>query len=134
MSSTYELELKSTFSETEKVPDFVESVANRAGLKNELKEKIMLALSEAATNAIVHGNKENNKKLVSIVVDITSNWVEIQVKDEGEGFNPDDLPDPTKDENLLNPGGRGIFLIEEFADKVNYGDEGRLVIMKFKRP
>lgn len=133
MSEVYSLELKSEFTEAEKIPDFVEMISDQSGLDESLTHRIMLALSEAVTNAIVHGNKEIRDKKVSIKITINSSMIVIDIQDEGEGFNPDDIPDPVDEKNLLATGGRGLFLMEEFADHVEYRNKGRLVIMKFER-
>ncbi len=133
MGRSFNLELKSEFIEAEKIPDFVEDFSQKMNLCDDLKDRVMLALSEAATNAIVHGNKEDLDKDVEVKVVIDEKLVLITVQDEGTGFNPEDTPDPIREENLLATGGRGIFLMEEYADTVTYSDEGRLVTMTFKR-
>jgi serine/threonine-protein kinase RsbW len=133
MAKTYSLELKSEFSEAEKIPDFIEEISLEENLKNEMKDKVMLALSEAVTNAIVHGNKEDLGKKVNVRMRINLKSIVITVRDEGQGFNPEDSPDPMKEENLLATGGRGIFLMREFADEIEYSDSGRLITMKFIR-
>jgi serine/threonine-protein kinase RsbW len=133
MGKSFNLELKSEFTEAEKIPDFVEDFSQKMNLSDDLMGRVMLALSEAATNAIVHGNEEDFDKVVEIKVDIDEKLVLITVQDEGTGFNPEDIPDPIKEENLLQTGGRGIFLMVEYADTVTFSDDGRLVTMTFKR-
>jgi serine/threonine-protein kinase RsbW len=133
MAKIYSLELISEFSEAEKIPDFVEEISLLENLNNDMKDKVMLALSEAVTNAIVHGNEEDLNKKVNVHLKVNLTSVIISVRDEGKGFNPEDSPDPMKEENLLATGGRGIFLMKEFADEVAYSDSGRLVTMKFFR-
>jgi serine/threonine-protein kinase RsbW len=133
MAKIYSLELISEFSEAEKIPDFVEEISVLENLNNDMKDKVMLALSEAVTNAIVHGNEEDLNKKVNVHLKVNLTSVIISVRDEGKGFNPEDSPDPMKEENLLATGGRGIFLMKEFADEVAYSDSGRLVTMKFFR-
>lgn len=133
MNEVYSLELKSEFTEAEKIPGFVEMISDKSGLDESLTHRVMLALSEAVTNAIVHGNKENRSKKVSIKITINSSMIVIDIQDEGEGFDPDEIPDPMDEKNLLVTGGRGLFLMEEFADQVEYRNKGRLVILKFER-
>jgi serine/threonine-protein kinase RsbW len=133
MANTYSLVLNSEFSEAEKIPDFIEEISMEENLRDELKDKVMLTLSEAVTNAIVHGNKEDLGKTVTIDLVINLKSVVVTVQDEGLGFNPEDSPDPMKDENLLATGGRGIFLMKEYADELAFSDDGRLVTMKFFR-
>ncbi|MEX0994396.1 MAG: ATP-binding protein [Balneolaceae bacterium] len=133
MPQTYSLTLKSKFQEAEKVPNFIDKIDSELNLDEDLKNRMMLALSEAATNAIVHGNKEDIDKQVFIDVQIDDDSVTIKIKDQGKGFDPADVPSPVEDENLLNPGGRGLYLMEEFADKVVYNRGGTLVILRFER-
>ena len=88
-----------------------------------------VGFEEALRNAMVHGNKSNPDKKVTVETEISEDKVTICVEDEGEGFNPDFLPDPTLDENLLKEGGRGVFLIQHLMDQVSYENDGRKVIM-----
>jgi serine/threonine-protein kinase RsbW len=82
------------------------------------KFKITMAIREAVINAIIHGNKNNSKKKVSISYNFDSSKLEVTVSDQGNGFDYSKLPDPTNNENLLKPFGRGIFFIRSFMDKV----------------
>ncbi len=95
---------------------------------------IMLALSEAVTNAIRHGSHNSPGKFVDIKVTITSNTVNISVHDYGKGFAPEAIPDPTKEENLYTPNGRGVFLIKTLADdvKFDFSENGTTVNVKFE--
>lgn len=122
----YRLSLKSSFTESEKIPGFVESIQKKAGLEDEASGKLMLLLSEAVTNAIVHGNKEDPSKAVKVFVTIEPEAIISTVVDEGEGFDPNrDVPDPLAEENLLKDSGRGVFLLNEMSDLVEYFDDGR---------
>ena len=75
-----------------------------------------IAVSEALVNAIVHGNKESSDKKVQVKITENDNSLNIEIIDEGEGFNPETLPDPTDQENLLKESGRGIFIIKSLVD------------------
>ena len=92
-----------------------------------------LALEEAIVNAIKHGNKMDPKKTVSIRCEIDSNRICVQVEDQGPGFSPTDVPDPTCEENLEKPGGRGIMLMKAFMTKVEYNDRGNRVTLEKAR-
>jgi len=81
---------------------------------------IGMSVRESVTNAIQHGNKLDKDKSVDICFDITSEQLAIQVKDQGSGFQVDDLPNPLDPENLLKPSGRGIFYIRSFMDEVEF--------------
>ena len=108
-------------------------------LKNTLKideEKyynILIAVTEAANNAIIHGNKRNENKKVLINAIATREQIEISIKDEGEGFNPKDVADPRNPENLLKDHGRGIFLIRSLSDsnKIESSKSGSTITMFF---
>ena len=93
---------------------------------------VKLACEEALINAIKYGNKSQAEKIVSINCDITKEAVVISVEDEGNGFNFRDLPDPTEAENLLKAGSRGLFLIRNIMDKVEFNTKGnRITMTKF---
>ncbi len=92
---------------------------------------VRLALEEAMVNAIKHGNRMEPDKQVYIACELTAEEITIVIEDQGEGFKPEEVPDPTEDENLENPGGRGIMLIRSFMNGVVYNDRGnRLTMIK----
>jgi serine/threonine-protein kinase RsbW len=90
---------------------------------------VKLALEEAAINAIKHGNELDDTKKVVISFSIDDNKAVISVADEGEGFNPSDVPDPTAEDYLMATSGRGIALMNAYMDEVRYNDSGNEVIM-----
>jgi len=90
---------------------------------------IHLALEEAFTNAIKHGNKMDECKKVEIDYSITSQKAEISVADEGDGFEPEAVPDPRCGENLYKTGGRGLFLIRSYMDSVRFNESGNRIHM-----
>ena len=79
-----------------------------------------MAVREAITNAVVHGNKLDAAKVVELRLRNTPEAFEITVHDQGTGFNPNDVPDPTKEENILKTSGRGIFFMRNFMDEVDW--------------
>jgi serine/threonine-protein kinase RsbW len=122
----YQLTLQSTYEQAESIPEFVEELQKKAELDEDSSGKLMLLLSEAVTNAIVHGNNEDPSKKVEVEIDIRPDSIITTVEDEGEGYDPDqESDDPLNEENLLKEGGRGIFLIEEISDEIEYFNEGR---------
>jgi serine/threonine-protein kinase RsbW len=127
-----EIILDSTFEEVERLEDYLNELQEWADFSDEDYARIMLTLSEAATNAIVHGNKENPNKKVTIRCKLVDRKLVISVKDEGAGFDPSNIPDPLKEENLLNVGGRGVYLIKEYADELRFEENGTKLIMAFK--
>lgn len=94
---------------------------------------VKLALEEAMTNAFRHGNRCDPSKHIIVRYEVTSERIEIEINDEGEGFEPDEVPDPTLPENIDRPHGRGIMLMRSYLDKVEYGEGGHSVrLVKFK--
>ena len=99
------------------------------GVNEEIIFDIHVGFEEALRNAMIHGNKEDPDKKVTIETEINENAVVICVEDEGKGFDPFDLPDPTSDENLLKESGRGVYLIKHLMDEVKYENGGRKLVM-----
>ncbi|MFQ5709198.1 MAG: ATP-binding protein [bacterium] len=89
-----------------------------------------LVLSEAVANAMIHGNKKNPEKKVMAQANINSDKVIVKIADEGEGFDFQNLPDPTKPENFRKCQGRGLFLIRSFMDDVRFNSSGSEIIME----
>ena len=92
---------------------------------------VLIAITEAVNNAIIHGNKNIANKKTDIEYNIDSQTITFTVFDEGTGFDFNDLPDPTSPENLEKPQGRGIFLMNHLADEVNFIENGNVVQLKF---
>lgn len=93
---------------------------------------MLVALTEAITNAIQHGNKYDNAKHVAISCDAIADGICFVVSDQGQGFDYDHVPDPTAPENIEKPNGRGVFLMRHLADNVAFEDNGRIVKLEFK--
>jgi serine/threonine-protein kinase RsbW len=91
---------------------------------------IRLAVEEALVNAIRHGNQLDETKQVRVTCKVSQESVWVEIVDEGPGFNPDDLPDPTAPENLERPSGRGVMLMRSFMTHVEYHDQGNRVVME----
>ena len=81
---------------------------------------VQLAFEEAMTNAIMHGNRSDPQKSVHVKCNVRDNEVQITVRDEGGGFNPETLPDPRLPDNILVPSGRGILLIRHIMSEVEF--------------
>ena len=90
---------------------------------------IRLALEEGLNNAINHGNRRHPGRNVRIAFDVDEKRTSITITDEGKGFDPSKVPDPTADENLEKPSGRGIMLIRSYMDEVKFNDRGNEVRM-----
>jgi serine/threonine-protein kinase RsbW len=95
---------------------------------------VHLAVEEAVVNAIRHGNKLDAAKRVRLLCKICDHRLRIEVADEGPGFDPAKVPDPTENENLEVPSGRGIMLMRNFMHFVEYNAVGNRVVMEKHRP
>ena len=92
-----------------------------------------LAVEEALVNAIKHGNQNDVSKKVNVVYKLSPTQLHIQITDEGDGFDPNDVPDPTDEENLEIPSGRGLMLMHSFMTTVKFNSKGNQVVMEKKR-
>ena len=94
---------------------------------------VHLALEEALVNAIKHGNQLDESKQVHVDCRLSHDQLLVEIGDEGTGFAPDSLPDPTLDENLECPSGRGVMLMRGFMTEVDFNDVGNVVSMLKRR-
>jgi len=134
MSYKIELEIRSTYKELDKLEGFLNSLQENLKFDDEFYAKLMLTVSEAATNGVVHGNELNPDKKVFLKAESKNRGLVISIQDEGDGFDPENIPNPLAEENLLNTSGRGVFLMEEYAKSVEYQDKGRRLILSFDLP
>jgi serine/threonine-protein kinase RsbW len=114
------------------VETLIDTVTIEIGIKQENYGKILISTLEAVNNAILHGNKSDPSKNVEIEFVFQKEVLRIKVTDEGEGFKPEALPDPTIQENLEALNGRGVFLMSQLADEIKFSKKGNSVIMRFK--
>lgn len=129
--NTKKMILQSSLKEMDKLDSFVNELQEWASLDQQQRDRIMLPLSEAINNAILHGNQLQEHKSVTVVAELQNQRLIISVEDEGVGFDPDDVPDPLQKENLLKEGGRGIYLIREYTDDIDFQNKGSKIIMHF---
>ena len=111
--------------------DWINKLCDLYQISVEQYGNVLIAITEAVNNAIIHGNKNIANKKTDIEYNIDSQTITFTVFDEGTGFDFNDLPDPTSPENLEKPQGRGIFLMNHLADEVNFIDNGNVVQLKF---
>lgn len=114
------LALASRFENIEVAERALLDLCRRAGWPSDEDYWLVTALREAVANAVRHGNRQNPKKLVRLEYTVHDSTVTIVIEDEGEGFDPGDVPDPTNPENLLRPSGRGIFYMRQFMTRVEF--------------
>ena len=135
MASTIEqrLVLSSRLEELHRAAESLLKAINGFGYDETERFAIHLALEEAVTNAIKHGNHNDPTKQITIEYCVGADQVQIKVCDEGPGFNLQAVPDPTLDENLEKPNGRGIMLMRAYMNEVTYPGKGNCVLMVRRR-
>ncbi len=137
MPKIYRLNLRSNPKLISKVEDFLRRINRLLHLDENQFNKLLVSTTEAVNNGIIHGNQGDPDKKVSITCEVNGTAVVVRVKDEGKGFEPEEVPDPLREENLLRESGRGIFLMRTLMDHVDYfrTPKGVEVIMRlnFKR-
>ncbi len=131
INNVLSLTLSSDLEELNKLEAFVRNITDAVSCDADKAHQIMLVLTEAVTNAILHGNEQKPEKSVEVTAVLSPERVVLSVRDQGTGFDPESIPNPLKDENLLKSSGRGVWLMREFADEVRFRDHGREVELEF---
>jgi serine/threonine-protein kinase RsbW len=119
-AETTELSLPSRIDTVATAAAAVAEFLSRSGISEDAAFGIDMAVREAVTNAVLHGNQQDENKTVDVTLKSSPDAVEISVHDQGPGFNPEEVPDPTAEENILKASGRGIFFMRSFMDEVNW--------------
>ena len=114
------------------VESFIENVGEKIRIEEAIYGNVLVSVTEAVNNAIVHGNKEDKNNKVRLALKQNKKSVRFIVEDEGMGFDHNTLPDPTNPKNIEKVKGRGIFLIKSLSDKTTFKQGGRVVEMLFK--
>lgn len=130
------LNLPSEIESVEKAASEAEKFARDSGLDDAHLFAIDMAVRESVANAVKHGNKFDTEKNVDITFSNTEKGFEVTVRDYGNGFMVEDVPDPTNPENLLKANGRGILFMNNFMDEVEWENpsDGGLVVKMRKKP
>lgn len=127
-----ELKIPSKIESISLVENLIDEISTELSLVADLYGNILIGVIEAVTNAIVHGNKLDESKTVELFINYDEPDLIVKIIDQGEGFQFDDIPDPTKPDNVEKPDGRGVFLMKHLADEVNYDKGGSIVNLKFR--
>jgi anti-sigma regulatory factor (Ser/Thr protein kinase) len=114
------------------IENAIDEITGAIGINQDNYGKILVATLEAVNNAIKHGNKDNPQKLVDVEIDYDNDEIKVTVSDEGEGFDPETIPDPTMPENIEELSGRGVFLMTKLSDSIKFNEKGNSVTMSFK--
>jgi serine/threonine-protein kinase RsbW len=114
----FRLTLASNAGQIRRVESFLKKIRRSVHLDEIQRHKLMVSLTEAVNNAIIHGNKFDPEKKVNVTCEVMPGWLVLLVNDHGHGFQPDKVTNPLKKKNLLRTSGRGIFLMRTLMDKV----------------
>lgn len=125
------IEIASKLDSIAEVETLIDNVCEELKLNEDHYGNILIAVTEAVNNAIIHGNKYNVDKTVKVDVVKSDAQILFTVSDKGEGFDFNNLPDPTAPENIEKPDGRGIFLMKNLSDGVVFESNGSKVNITF---
>jgi serine/threonine-protein kinase RsbW len=113
------------------IESFIDNAREKFNINDDIYGNIMISVTECVSNAIIHGNKQDKKKVVNIELRFLDDQIRFIIEDQGEGFDFQKLKDPTSPEHIQNPGGRGVFIMKHLSDEVRFEDEGRITILTF---
>jgi|TARA_B100000795_G_scaffold269852_1_gene260716 serine/threonine-protein kinase RsbW len=113
------------------VEQMINKVCEEYNVNKDYYGNVLIALTEAVNNAIHHGNKSNPNKEVSLEFQASGSVLSFIIEDEGPGFDFNNLPDPTDPKNIEKPHGRGVFLMKNLADNIEFLNDGSKVKMNF---
>lgn len=127
----YQITLDSTQESISEVESFVEQLREEVEIPDEIYGNILICLTEAVNNCIIHGNKFSPVKKVTLTCFRKDNVLSFVAEDEGVGFDFEHLPDPTAPENREKLTGRGVFLMRQLSNQLKYSKGGSAVEMRF---
>lgn len=125
------LKIESEIQNMRIVEKIIDEISSELGISEDNYGKIMVSTMEAVNNAIIHGNKSDKTKYVVIEISGEKKLLKVSIEDEGTGFKPKEIPDPTKPENIENISGRGVFLMSKLADNIEFNEKGNKVTLLF---
>jgi serine/threonine-protein kinase RsbW len=128
----YKLSIPSSRKNINLVEEFFRTMNDKFQLPEEKLHALLVSVTEAVNNGVIHGNKNDESKYVMLSCSMKGKTLTVKVKDEGDGFIPDAVANPLKEENLLNTGGRGVFLMKAFMQSVKYNRKGNEVTLVMK--
>lgn len=117
---TVRIDFESRMDILEAIQAFVDRLAAIAGLDEDGVHDLSVSVRECVVNALKHGNKLDPSKRISVTFGLAPDAIEVWIQDEGEGFDPNAVPDATAPENILNAAGRGLFFMRAFMSEVEY--------------
>lgn len=127
------ISIPSDFGSINKVESLIDSICTKLSINEDYYGNVLIAVTEAVNNAIQHGNNQNEDLQVDVAVGDKETDFCFSVRDQGVGFDHENLPDPTSPENIEKENGRGIFLMRSLAEEVEFMDNGRNVTIYFSK-
>lgn len=133
-TKSFYLEIKSDPSTLPEVEEFFDNIFAQIDIEKSRVNDLVLSVNEATTNGMMHGNKGDINKKVRISVTVDDERIRVSIKDEGRGFDPSKVPDPTAPENIFKENGRGLFIMKTCMDEMTYNftPEGTELILSMK--
>lgn len=128
---TIKISIPSLMENVKIIESFIDNARDKFEINDDIYGNIMISVTECITNAIIHGNKQDKTKLVHLELIMENTLLKFIIQDEGNGFDYNQLKDPTAPENIEKTGGRGIFLIKHLTDEVEFEEEGKRTILSF---
>src|SRR5690606_30993382 len=113
------------------IESFIDNAKEKFNINDDIYGNIMISVTECVSNAILHGNKQNSKKQVNIELRFLDDQLKFIIEDQCNGFDYQDLSDPTSPEHLEKTGGRGVFIMRHLSDEVEFDENGRNEILTF---
>ena len=113
------------------IESFIDNARDKFEINDDIYGNIMISVTECVSNAIIHGNNKDKSKMVHLELMMEDDLLKFVISDEGDGFDANNLNDPTAPENIDKPGGRGIFLIKHLTDEFKFEDGGKRATLSF---
>jgi len=113
------------------IESFIDNAREKFDIDDDIYGNIMISVTECISNAIIHGNRKDKTKLVHLELIMEDGLLRFIIIDEGDGFDQQELKDPTAPENIEKTGGRGVFLIKHLSDEVKFEEGGKKATITF---
>ncbi|WP_200975222.1 ATP-binding protein [Echinicola sp. 20G] len=113
------------------IESFIDNAKEKFQINDDIYGNIMISVTECVSNAIIHGNRSDASKSVNLELNFLEDQLKFIIEDEGQGFDYENLKDPTAPENIEKSGGRGVFIMKNLCDEVDFENEGKKTVLTF---
>lgn len=131
MMKSIKISIPSLIENIKIIESFIDNARENFEINDDIYGNIMISVTECISNAIIHGNQGDKNKLVHLELTLEDELLLFTIQDEGNGFDYNELKDPTEPENIEKIGGRGIFLIKHLSDDVKFEENGTKTVLSF---